>query len=224
MSISILDLTYAAGEPLPAHRVVVRESGRTARLPDDENNLARTVLGVTTQSQSRVGASVPVRRIGIAEVEAAAAISAGDPVVIDGEDGRVRAVQMPSVLLAGTTEGTGLRMTARHLEPAFHRFTVSLLAEDPNQSLSVLFEAGFITVQLATNGSTVVTTTLAALKAALEAVAEDIFDFAVVGAGTTPVEASDYVFDTFATEGPVIGIAQDAAPGEGALVPVLLTG
>lgn len=223
MSLAVLDLTYAAAGPLPAHRVVVRDSGRTARLPDAQRNLARAVLGVTTQSQPRAGASVPVRRIGIAEIEAAEPIAAGAQVVIDGDDGRVRAVAMPSILIAGTTGGTGLRMTARHLEPALHHFVVSCMAEDPNQTLGVTYEAGYITVHLATNGSTVVTTTLAALKTAMEAVVADLFDFTIVGAGTTAVDPNDHVFGGFASEGPVIGIAQDAAPAEGSLVPVLLT-
>lgn len=93
MSIHILDKAYTITEEIgvAAGRVVVAGTnpGECA-LPGAAN--AGAILGVTTASQSREGASVPVRKAGIALVAAAGEIAYGAPVNVDGASGKVKAI------------------------------------------------------------------------------------------------------------------------------------
>jgi hypothetical protein len=224
MSSSFIDLTYAAGEALTAHRVVIRDSGNIAQLPNASGNVPAEVLGVTLQSQSRIGASVPVRRIGVASIIADAAIAAGEQVTISGADGSVRPVQMPFAMIEGADSDTGILVTAKRILPALHGSRIVIDGTGTSQSFSIAATPGDATITLATNGGGTVTTTLTALKAALDAsTLAELFTFTLVGAGATLAAEGLAVFEGFASESPVIGVAQTDAAGEGALVEVLLT-
>jgi len=224
MSSSFIDLTYVAGEPLTAHRVVVRESGNVAQLPEETGNIPASVLGITLQAQPRTGASVPVRRTGIASIVASAAISAGELVTISGAEGSVRTVVMPFAMIEGADAETGILATAKRILPALHGTRIAIDGTGTSQLFSLAATPGNIAIALATNGGGSVTTTLTGLKAALDASAlADLFTFTIVGAGSTLAAEGSAVFEGFASECPIIGIAQTDAAGDGALVEVLLT-
>jgi len=89
----ILDKAYkgTGGSLIPAHRVVVAGTNPgEAKLPTAPN--AGAILGATTQAQPVAGASIAVRKAGVALVEAAGAIAFGAPVNIAGTTGRVKAI------------------------------------------------------------------------------------------------------------------------------------
>lgn len=224
MSSSYIDLTYQAAEALTAHRVVIRESGNLAQLPAASGNLAADVLGVTLQAQSRVGASVPVRRTGIAGIVAAGAITAGELVTIAGADGSVRPVVMPYALIEGADSETGILVTAKQILPALEGMRIVIDGTGTSQVFGISVTPGDVAITLATNGGGTVTTTLTVLKTALEASSlAQLFTFTLVGSGATLGAEGLAAFESFVFETPIIGIAQNDAPGEGALVEVLLT-
>lgn len=92
-AMNILDKAYkGTGVSLiPAHRVVVAGTNPgEAALPAAAN--AAAILGATTQAQPVAGASVAVRKAGVALIEAAGAIGLGAPVNVAGTSGRVKAI------------------------------------------------------------------------------------------------------------------------------------
>ncbi len=91
MTYYILDKCYVASTPVEACRAVVRANGTNAvKLPAGGN--AGAIAGVTVFTQTIAGRGVSVRKAGIANVVAAAAVAIGDPVNIADAQGRVKAL------------------------------------------------------------------------------------------------------------------------------------
>ncbi len=93
MAIYVMDKTYrisTTGGVSSASVVVSGGEAGDCALPAAAN--AGNILGIAVTSQSESGRAVSVRKAGTAEVVAAGAIAAGDPVNIADTSGRVKAI------------------------------------------------------------------------------------------------------------------------------------
>lgn len=223
MSQPTLDRTYRAGVALATGRVVCRNSSGSAVTPGEGDFTPEQMLGVTTQSQSRIGSAVPVRVAGIAEAETIGAIPTGSPVTIGDDDGRVRAAEMPEVFFAGT-ETNRLRIIARRILPHLENFTFRTITPvSSNAPLVLQLSAGDVVAYLATDGDGDATTTLALLRAALIATPlAHLFSISVVGSGAESAREDEVTISGFLDELPIIGIAEGSALEEGDLIPIRL--
>lgn len=220
----ILDLTYKTAAALPAYRVAARGAANAATTIPTGFVVPSQILGVTTHAQPNVGRAVAIRRIGVAEVQAAAAILAGDIVVPDGADGRIRSADYPAGTIDGATPGNALTIAARTLDPALDGYAISLQDSGASSPLQISCGPAATDVILATNGGGSITTTLAALAAALNASpAGALFTFGVSGTGTVLAATGSAVLTGFGEQNPPIGVAQADAIAEDDIIPVLLT-
>jgi hypothetical protein len=223
MGIAVLDMTVEAAAAIARGRVVVR-SGEGKASPAGANpNLRHTILGVSLQSQDTVGRSLAVRRAGIAEVEASAAVAAGETVTVSGAGGRIRPVAIPTLTVNGAG-GNTLVLTPKAFDPAMAGLRVVVTNPGTNNAaLAVAATPAGFEVSLATNGSGAATTTLAQLRTAILASATGYrFTGGYNGSDTAVVTTGIYTIGAFPGEDGAIGIAQ-AAGASGSFVPVLLT-
>lgn len=101
----ILDKAYTVNQSggIPAHRAVVQAAAPgECKLPTGAGAGGGLPLGVSTHAQPTNGRAVAVRKAGVALVEAAEAITPGQPLEIADTGGRVRPVSISAGEFAWT--------------------------------------------------------------------------------------------------------------------------
>ncbi len=225
---STLDRAYRVEEPEGVERYRIVVFGTTdggCRYPGAASRGG--VLGITTHSQPNANRAVTVRRSGIALAEAESAITKGDPVVVAGDNGRIKSAPRASLTLGNAVANTAIDFASRIPGLAGNLIRIAFADGVPNQSLGFTVGGSLVTIELATDGTGLPTTTASQLIDALNAnPVVSSFLTASNGAGS---DGSGTVESTSATalsggEGGdnIVGFAQEAATSANDIIEVYI--
>lgn len=223
-----LDLTFQAAEPLLPARVVITnpEMPGHARLPVATPRTPAMILGVTLQSQPRPGASVPVRRAGVADIETAAVVATGAEVCLNGTDGRVAPATYPTLLIRRTGAGNGgILARIRRITPELDGYRIRTVAGTEATDYVVKIAPHETEITLKTTAGPVNAGTVGEVLALLRASSlNTLFEFTIQNAVEADLLlAGEATLTGVGASYPVIGVALDGSPGAGRNARVLLT-
>lgn len=184
------------------------------------------VLGVTVHSAAQ-GRSVSVRKLGIASIVAASAVSAGEKVCVADALGRIKAAGRASAVSGVVGSNNAIRWTAKETGSNGNGIGVDIVVAGTDTSLSVSVSGNTVTINSATDGSgaAITTATQAIAAVAANAAASKL----VSGADESTSNGSGAVADETVTLSGgesgdrAFGIAEETAVSQGDIIDVFLT-
>ncbi|MBN1899816.1 hypothetical protein JW926_00655 [Candidatus Sumerlaeota bacterium] len=169
MASYVLDKAYRVTDSggVIANRAVVQgvQPGE-CKLPTAANEGA--ILGATVHGASQ-DQSVAVRKLGIASLTAAGAVSAGDAVCIADNQGRIKAAAKAKAETGVEGNNNAITWTAKKCGGSGNALIVDIVVSGNNTPLSIAVAGNTITINSATDGGGIATTTAAQAIAAIAA-------------------------------------------------------
>ncbi|MBX3730143.1 MAG: hypothetical protein KF858_13245 [Candidatus Sumerlaeia bacterium] len=225
MSNYVLDRAYRVEEVHGVGRYRVVTAGTQSdgcRYPSGPN--AGPVLGVTMHAQTREARAVAVRRLGIAPCEAAGEIERGERVCVADDEGRVKAVVLPSGLLGqeGHNGSVLYEVLAPREAPVLR---VTHTVSGSSTPLAVSLVAGELRVRVGTDSEGDPVTTAAQLAAHLNASEplNRVVRATAGGTGASVIGDDTVEIGGWEAAANAIGIAQQHATTAGDIIDVFLT-
>lgn len=229
-----LDKGYDAEAPLSKYRAV--KMGTTAEGVAPITAVTDTAIGIAyfgvTADEINRGKGGNVRRGGIAEWEAGGVITRGDLVTMDSS-GRCVSTSAEAKATLATTGAANAAITWTAKEPGTggNAITVTLTNAGATKALvvDVANNGTDITVQLGTDGSSVITSTAQAVIDAVQAnaAAAALVDVVNTGASTgaglvTALAKTNLATGAGTSHDSVMGIAEQSAAASGEIIAVTL--
>jgi len=227
MSQYVLDRAYQVEQSggVARYRVVASTQTQDGCAYPVHSN-AGGAIGITTHGQSIQGKSVSVRRIGIAPCEANAPIPLGAHVVASGSDGKVAAAVLPFAEYSTPGSSDYIRYTSKLSSTDLPITRVKHVVSSPNQTLGLAVSSSTLLVTPATDGSGDVASTANDIVSAINsdpAISNLVSASTHGAAGTGLIDDVDAAFQESLGSLNCIGIAQQAATGDGDVIDVYLT-
>jgi hypothetical protein len=227
MASYVLDKAYRVTDSggVNANRVVVQGTNPgECKLPSAANE--GCILGATVHSALQ-DQSVAVRKLGIASLTAAAAVSAGDAVCAADNQGRIKSAAKAKADTGVEGNNNAITWTAKKCGNSGNAIIVDIVVSGNSVPLSIDVAGNTVTINSATNGGGSATTTAAQAIAAVAADANA--SVLVSGANKGTSNGSGVVADeTAALSGGELGdnafgYAEESATASGDIIDVFLS-